>query len=269
MTTENPKKHVVIIGSGIAGLSAASYLLRNGYAVTVLEKHSQCGGLCTSWKRNGYLIDYCVHWLMGSKKGSDFYQIWEELGAFDNADGSTVGIVNFDDFTTVWLSSGEKVCLYSDLQKLQQELSRIAPEDTKEIERFCRSLQKLGKMTMNARSEERSVVASVGKFLKNFSSYVTMMQHLTPMETYAKRFKSAKLRELFLSEIPHDWSLIALSLGLSQQPYKSAGYTIGGSLNLAKNMERVIIELGGTISYHSSVKRIQVVSVKSGNTELA
>lgn len=269
MAKDKAVKRVVIIGGGIAGLSAASYLLRNGYEVTVLEKHSQCGGLCTSWKRNGYIIDYCVHWLMGSKKGSEFYQIWDELGAFENADGSPVPIVNFDDFTTIWLSTGEKVCLYSDLEKLRQELLRIGPEDTKEIDRFCRSLQKLGTITMKARSEDQTLFGSISGVLKNLGGYLTMMQHLLPMETYAKRFNSAKLRELFLTEIPHDWSLISLTLGLSQQPFKSAGYTVGGSQNLAKNMERVIKELGGTISYYSTVKRILVEHDTAVGVEIA
>jgi len=91
---KEPTKHVVVIGAGIAGLSAASYLLRNGYAVTVVEQHDKPGGLCTSWKRKGYTIDYCVHWLVGTKPGTDFHQIWEELGALTNGDGSPVPIVN-------------------------------------------------------------------------------------------------------------------------------------------------------------------------------
>jgi len=33
---KSEKKHAAIIGAGIAGLSAASYLLRNGYRVILL-----------------------------------------------------------------------------------------------------------------------------------------------------------------------------------------------------------------------------------------
>ncbi|MFM8450400.1 MAG: FAD-dependent oxidoreductase, partial [Haliscomenobacter sp.] len=39
------KKNVQIIGAGIAGLSAASYLVMNGFEVTVLERRSAVGGL--------------------------------------------------------------------------------------------------------------------------------------------------------------------------------------------------------------------------------
>jgi phytoene dehydrogenase-like protein len=252
------KKHVVVVGAGIAGLSAASYLLRNGYEVTVVEQHTLPGGLCTSWKRKGYTIDYCVHWLMGTDGESDFYRIWEELGAFDNEDGSSVPIVDFTDFTTIELSNGEKVCLYSDLKKLRHELLRIAPEDEKEIDRFCKSVEKLGNLSMPALTEQNSLVKSVRRIASSVGGFTTMMRHLVSMEVYANRFKSPLLKELFLTEIPAEWSLISLTMGLSQQPKKSAGYTVGGSLNLAKNIERVIRGLGGTILYGKAVSRILV-----------
>ncbi len=38
------EKKVTIIGSGFSGLSAACYLAKQGYDVTVLEKHSTVGG---------------------------------------------------------------------------------------------------------------------------------------------------------------------------------------------------------------------------------
>ncbi|WP_422479447.1 phytoene desaturase family protein [Pleomorphochaeta sp. DL1XJH-081] len=266
---KNSNNHIIIIGAGIAGLSAASYLVRNGYKVTVVEQHSQPGGLCTSWKRKGYIVDYCVHWLMGTKEGTDFHRIWEELGAFTNADGSKVPIVNFDDFTTVWLSNGEKVCLYSDLEKLRHELLRIAPEDVKEIDRFCISLKKLGSANMAAITEEQTLLKSLGSMVRNASGFVTLMKQLIPMETFAERFKNPQLKELFLTEIPADWSVVSLTLGLAQQPFRSAGYTIGGSLNLAKNIERSAIERGAEILYGTAVEKILVEDNKAKGVVLA
>ena len=37
-------KSAIVIGSGVAGLSTASYLGQNGYEVTIIEKHNQAGG---------------------------------------------------------------------------------------------------------------------------------------------------------------------------------------------------------------------------------
>jgi phytoene dehydrogenase-like protein len=51
---QHPRKKIVIIGGGIAGLCAAVYGLKCGYDVEVLEMHDRAGGLAMSWKRGGY-----------------------------------------------------------------------------------------------------------------------------------------------------------------------------------------------------------------------
>ena len=69
----------LVIGAGISGLTAGCYLQMNGFETQIFEKHSIPGGLCTSWKKGDYTIDGCVHWILGSDKGSGFYHMWSEL----------------------------------------------------------------------------------------------------------------------------------------------------------------------------------------------
>ena len=47
------EKSIIIIGAGIAGLSAGCYGQMNGYRTHIFEMHSLPGGLCTAWKRRG------------------------------------------------------------------------------------------------------------------------------------------------------------------------------------------------------------------------
>lgn len=68
----NPKK-VIIIGGGISGLSAGSYLQMNGYDTEIFEQHDIPRGLCTAWKRKDYTFDLCIHWLVGSSPSDSFY----------------------------------------------------------------------------------------------------------------------------------------------------------------------------------------------------
>ena len=60
------EKSLLIIGAGIAGLCAGVYAQQNGYASKIVEMHTLPGGLATAWKRKGYTIDGCIHWLVGS-----------------------------------------------------------------------------------------------------------------------------------------------------------------------------------------------------------
>ncbi|HEY4663265.1 MAG TPA: FAD/NAD(P)-binding protein, partial [Candidatus Humimicrobiaceae bacterium] len=77
-------KKMLIIGAGVAGLSTGCYAQMNGYDSEIYEMHSTPGGVCTSWKRGDYLFDHCLHWVLGSNKGSSIYPVFEELGVAQN-----------------------------------------------------------------------------------------------------------------------------------------------------------------------------------------
>jgi phytoene desaturase len=55
-------KSVLVIGSGFAGLSAASFLARDGYDVTVVEKNDQLGGRAHVWEKDGFTFDMGPSW---------------------------------------------------------------------------------------------------------------------------------------------------------------------------------------------------------------
>ncbi|MFA5144815.1 MAG: FAD-dependent oxidoreductase [Candidatus Omnitrophota bacterium] len=58
-----PKKRVIILGAGLAGLSAAWHLRKKGCDCRVFEKESQVGGLCRSKQINGFTFDCDGHLL--------------------------------------------------------------------------------------------------------------------------------------------------------------------------------------------------------------
>ena len=76
-----PQKTILIIGAGIAGLSAGCYAQMNGYRSQIIEMHDLPGGLCTAWQRKDYIFDGCIHYLFGTGEGQPFNQMWKELGA--------------------------------------------------------------------------------------------------------------------------------------------------------------------------------------------
>ena len=73
------ERSIVIIGAGIAGLSAGCYAQMNGYRSQIYEMHKIPGGLCTSWRRRGYLFDGSLRYLTGTSPHSKVHQLWEEL----------------------------------------------------------------------------------------------------------------------------------------------------------------------------------------------
>ncbi|WP_336691044.1 MULTISPECIES: phytoene desaturase family protein [unclassified Chryseobacterium] len=80
-------RKVAIIGSGFSGLSAASYLSKDGYEVHVFEKNSEVGGRARQFTTdNGYVFDMGPSWYWMpdiieaffndfGRKSSDFYDL--------------------------------------------------------------------------------------------------------------------------------------------------------------------------------------------------
>ncbi len=77
-------KRVVIIGGGIGGLTTASLLCKEGYQVTVLEKHYKIGGGLHTFKRNGAVFETGIHYVSGFQSGGILQQFYTYLGVFDH-----------------------------------------------------------------------------------------------------------------------------------------------------------------------------------------
>ena len=91
-------KKVVVVGAGVAGLSAGVYAQKCGFDVTILESHNLPGGICTSWNRKGYLLEGGMHWLAGSSPSQpeppfSIYAVTRVLCLSVNKQKTTVGTV--------------------------------------------------------------------------------------------------------------------------------------------------------------------------------
>ena len=131
------EKSIIIIGAGISGLSAGCYGQMNGYRTSIFEMHTIPGGLCTSWKRKGYTIDGCMHWLLGTKPGTGNYRIWEELGAIQGRH-----IIHQEEYIRFEGEEGKVFSVYTDINRLESHMKELAPEDEKVIEEVIKEVRK-------------------------------------------------------------------------------------------------------------------------------
>lgn len=251
------KNKLIIIGGGIAGLSAGCYTKMNGYDTEIFESHSLPGGLCTSWKRKDYVFDGCIHWLTGSAPGSGFYNIWKQLGAINDNK-----IINHDEFMKIEGSDGEAFTFYPEIDKLENELKRVAPEDWELIDEIIRVVKLFtGFNPPIEKAPELQGIIDKLKTLRGFMPYAKYFKKYGKISIYdfSKRFNNKLLRENFfrifgIKEFPAIYVFITLSLLHN----RCGGYPLGGSLEFARAIEKKYLELGGKIKYNSRVTKIHV-----------
>lgn len=75
---------IIVIGSGAGGLSAALPLAQAGESVIVIEQHNVPGGLCHSFKEDGYRFSPGIHYVGQLGDGGPMREIYEGLGVADD-----------------------------------------------------------------------------------------------------------------------------------------------------------------------------------------
>ena len=250
---------VIIIGAGISGLSVGSYLQMNGFATEIFEMHDQPGGLCTAWDRKGYTFDSCIHWLIGSSPGTNMHEMWRELHALEGT-----GVVEWDEYARVRVSSGETFTVFTDPTRLEQEMLRLAPEDGEPIRALCDAIRAFSRLDMPVTTEKLRPLELAGMSLR-FALKMPVLRKWgsVNLETFCAGLKCRALGEalgaLYGSEgsMP-DLPMTALVMMLAFMHKKSNGYPLGGSRRFARAIEARYVGLGGRIHYRSRVDRILV-----------
>ncbi len=245
-------QRVVIIGGGIAGLCAAVYAQRCGYQTEVLEMHDTPGGLATSWHRGGYTFETCLHWLLGSSPQGAMYPQWAEVFDIEQLD-----FLYPQEFVRYENERGECFKIYSDIERLEAEMLRLAPGESKEIHHFAEAVRKLSRFTLPDPSV--GLAGNWRAYLHDIP-YLPLLRHLSSVRSceYGKRFAHPLLRGFFGEGDTARMSALALFFSLAWMNQRDAGYPIGGSQAIIRLIVQRFLALGGRLRLGAKVEKILV-----------
>jgi len=249
---------IVIIGAGISGLSAAIYARRSGIDVTLVEQRGNSGGMCTSWRRNGYLFEGAMHWLTGSSPKTDLHQLWKETGAL----GDTVNVLHPDPFRSVEYN-GLTLNIYRDLKRTVEELIAVSPEDAGRLGSLLKDVKSFRCMCMpiydikgvKAEHPKKMTFGSVMGMLPAFPVFSRLNK--ISCKDYALRFRHPGIQRLF-RVFPDDYAAYNLIATLATLDTGDGGYPEGGSLAMAARMEKTYLDLGGRLLLRTKVKKVNI-----------
>ncbi len=260
-------KKVIVIGAGVAGLSAGCYASMNGYEVDVFEAHTIPGGLCTAWRVDGFLFDGCIEWLTGSGPASPFHQLWEEVGVIQ-----AHTFIDREVYSVTTGTDGRSVALWADPDRLGQELRELSPQDAGVIGELCGLVREMRRARYRVDHADE---------LLGFWGTLKMMRDgwparklwatctSTTVRDFAQRFRDPLLRLAMASSLPEQLPLVALVMALADLANHAAGYPLGGSLPVAQTMAGRCASLGGRVHLRAPVKRVRVEAGRAVGVELA
>lgn len=234
-------KKALVIGSGFAGLSCASYLAKNGIQVTVVEKNDQLGGRARVFSEQGFTFDMGPSWYW-------MPDIFESYFTDFNLNVSDVyNLIQLDPGFKMIFAEDE-ISVFSDFEKTCKVFEKYEKNASKKLKKFMQNAALKYEIGIDFMYESPGVsfleLLSLN-LLSNISNFDVFKSYSSLVKKYFNHPHLIALLEfpvLFLgqtaSNMPALYSLMAYS-GIQQGTfYPMGGFNeiIQAQINLCKKL---------------------------------
>ncbi len=155
------KYDIIIIGSGLGGLTAGAKLAKEGKKVLLVEQHDRPGGCATTFKRKDFTFEVGLHEMDGLDRRDMKSKIFRDLGVFDKV--QFLKVPEFYHFT----NGRCEITIPHDPEKAIEILTDNFPEEEKGINAYFDQILNARK---KAKESEGKAEISLGEFLDSIIS---------------------------------------------------------------------------------------------------
>jgi phytoene desaturase len=260
-------KHVVVIGAGFAGISAATHLADKGYKVTLLEKNNTPGGRARKFSAEGFVFDMGPSWYwMPDVFDNYFAHFGEKVSNFYD-------LIRLDPSYSVIFGKNEKLDIPANLQEFKAMLEKLEPGAANQLDKFL--AQAAYKYQVGIHDLVTKPSLSIMEFARfSLLKDLFRMDIFQSMSTHVRKFfaddRIIRLMEfpvLFLGEtarkIPALYSLMNYA-----DIVLGTWYPQGGMHKIIEGMVKLAEKKGVIFRYKSPVIKINVTQGKATSVTL-
>ncbi|MDE0938187.1 MAG: NAD(P)/FAD-dependent oxidoreductase [Mariniblastus sp.] len=256
---------VIVIGSGIGGLSAALTAARVGKSVLVLEAERQFGGFINPFARKKFCFDTGIHYVGEMGKGRSLHQQFEKLGLLDDLKFRELNPNGFDRY----VFPDYEIRLGNSLDDFHNQLAKDFPSERtalrkffkrfKEIDRSLRDLQK-----RNSFWSALGLLPKIPQLLR-YKGYT--YKRLLDQFFVDPRLKAALSGPGGDIGLPPSRASALVMIGLISHFSRGAYYPIGGSKKVRDTYVEHLKKNGATLKRNSPVATIAIDQGKASGVQ--
>ncbi|NJP04642.1 MAG: FAD-dependent oxidoreductase [Chloroflexaceae bacterium] len=266
---------VIVIGSGIGGLTAASLLAARGKDVLVLEQHYLPGGSAQTFPYRQYRFDVGPKLFFGmdGSRGNMRYhqQVFDEIGEYPE--------LSYYDTYYSFLHPRGVLRVTGSVEAYIDQLVAAFPDDEPGIRQFYAVLEELHSLFMefpNFPLDSTSGVMSTVLQARPDKLARLIYWSFVPLgKLFDRHIRSRELRAIINAEFVafcysdiDDAPAVLAALVLIERHKGGGAFTKGGSGELARLLVRGLQKHGGRIQYRTMVQRIIIQNGQARGVEL-
>ena len=249
-------KKAIIIGSGFAGLSAASFLAKAGWEVEVLEKHDQPGGRCRHFKADGFSFDMGPSWYWMPDVFDRYF------GCFGKKVANYYDLIRLDPSYRIYWEQNQ-MDVPSDYAALKKMFDQLEPGAGEQLDAFMAEAEYKYRVGVN------KLVFKPGQSLLEFVDK-ELIAGLFRLDVFnnikshiGKFFKHPQLRQmmefpvLFLGALPENTPALYSLMNYADVKL-GTWFPRGGMYKIVEGMHKLAVELGVTFHFNHNVSSIMV-----------